>query len=139
MKTTMIAIAAAALLMPIFLLPPAGAQELVSNSQLAQSVDLRDVAAAPNGEVSGTIVNRTGMTVRDVKLMVNYAWLWRNDFRPGEDSPGRTVYITAPADIPPHGQGTFTYRPSPPLPDRTDGRFVPTVHIVGYTRMVPPA
>ncbi len=83
-------------------------------------------------------MNRSGLPLRDVKLMINYAWVWNDDFRPGDDSPGRTVYITAPAEIPPHGQGSFTYQPSPPLPSRTDGHFVSSVHIVGFTQMVPP-
>ncbi len=139
MKTSVMWLApAAALLLIAALTPPAAAQELISTHQLAQSVDLRDVTAEPNGAISGTIVNHTGLTVRDVKLMINYAWVWRNDFKPGEDSPGRTVYITAPADIPAHGQGSFSYQPSPPLPARNDGHFVPVAHIVGFTRMVPP-
>jgi hypothetical protein len=139
MKMSLKFLAAAALLLPSGLFAThACGQELISTQQLRQSVDLQNVSAAPNGAISGTIVNRTGLTVRNVKLMVNYAWVWANDFRPGEDSPGRTVYITAPADIPPHGEGTVTYQPSPPLPSRSDGRFVPSVHIVGFTRMVPP-
>jgi len=138
MKASVISLAGAVLLLPIAVsAPPSSAQELISTRQLAQSVDVRDVAAEPNGAISATIVNRTGLTVREVKLMVNYAWIWANDLRPGEDSPGRTVYVTAPADIPPHGQGSFTYQPSPPLQSRGDGHFVPSVHIVGFTRMVP--
>jgi hypothetical protein len=138
MKTSLIVFAAAALLLPIAGFPQGAAgQDLISTRQLAQSVDLGNVAAEPNGVISGTIVNRTGLTVRDVKLMIDYGWVWRNDFRPGEDSPGRTVYSTAPAEIPSHGQGSFTYQPSPPLPSRTDGHFVPSVHVVGFTQMIP--
>jgi|SRR5579875_2274533 hypothetical protein len=139
MKRSLMWIASAVTLLFIAAFAPTVmAQELISTHQLAQSVDLRDVTTAPNGAVSGTIINRTGMTVRDVKLMINYAWVWRNDFKPGPDSPGRTVYITAAADIPPHGEGSFRYQPSPPLPDRSDGHFVPHAHIVGFTQMVPP-
>ena len=58
-------------------------------------------------------------------------------FRPGEDSPGRTVYITVHGDIAPHGQQSFSYEPSPPLPSRDDGHFEPVVKVVGYTQMVP--
>jgi hypothetical protein len=120
-----------------FLAPLATGQQLVTPHQLSRSVDLNEISDQPNGAVSGTIVNRTSYPVRDVKLMIDYAWVWSNDFRPGENSPGRTFYITAPAEIPPHGQGSFTYQPSPPLESRDDGHFVPTVHIVGFTQMVP--
>jgi hypothetical protein len=138
MKASLILRAAAALLLATAALASqAAAQELITTRQLAQSVKLRNVVAEPNGVVSGTIVNNTDLPVRNVKLMINYAWVWGNDLRPGEDSPGRTIYITAPADIPPHGQGSFTYQASPPLPSRGDGHFVPSVQVVGFTRMVP--
>ncbi len=139
MKKSLMFIAAAALLLSANASTTrAAGADLISNSQLARSVDLNNVAAEPNGAISGTIVNRTGMPVRDVKVMINYAWVWRHDLRPGEDSPGRTVYVTAPAEIPPHGQGSFTYQPPQPLPSRGDGHFVPSVHIVGFTQMVMP-
>lgn len=139
MKTSVILFAAAAMLcLTAGLTSSASAQDLITTPQLARSLRLHNVAAEPNGAVSGTILNRTGLTVRDVKLMIDYAWVWGNDFRPGEDSPGRTVYITAPAEIPPHGRGSFTYQPSPQLPSRADGHFVPSVHVVGFTQIVPP-
>ncbi len=138
MKRSVMLIAAAALTVALGAAAPHAA-ELVTNWQLARSVTLRDVNTSPNGQISGTIVNRTDRQIRDVKLMVNYAWVWSNDFRPGENSPGRTFYITAPANIPPHGEGTFTYQPSPPLEQREDGHYVPSVHIVGFTQMVPPS
>jgi hypothetical protein len=139
MKASVVFLAAAALLLPIVAIgPEATGQELVTSGSLAQSVGLANVSINDSGNVTAIIVNRTDLTVRQVKLMINYSWVWSNDFRPGEDSPGRTVYLTAPAEIPPHGQGSFTYQPSPPLSSRSDGHFVPSVHIVGYTRMVPP-
>jgi hypothetical protein len=139
MKPSVLILAAAVLVLPIALLAgPAPAQELVTTSSLDQWVTLSNVSVDPNGNVSGAIVNRSDLTIRQVKLMVSYTWIWSNDFRPGEDSPGRTFYLTAPADIPPHAQGSFTYQPSPPLPSQAGGHFRPSVQIVGYTRMVPP-
>ncbi|HEY2107786.1 MAG TPA: hypothetical protein VGH29_18460 [Candidatus Binataceae bacterium] len=138
MKTSVMLVAAAALLLPLTgIIPPAAGQDLITTRQLAQSLAVRNVVAQPNGTIAGTIVNHAGLPVRDVKLMINYAWVWNDDFRPGEDSPGRTVYITAPAAIPPYGQGTFTYQPPAPLTAENDGHFVPTVHVVGFTQIVP--
>lgn len=137
-KTLVILLAAAALLLPLTgVVPSAAGQELISNGQLDQSLAVRDVMAQPGGTITGTIVNRSGRTVRDVRLMIDYAWVWHNDFRPGENNPGRTVYVTAPAAIPPHGQGTFTYRPPVPLSSEGDGHFVPSIHVVGFTQMIP--
>jgi uncharacterized protein (DUF58 family) len=139
MKKSLMLIAAAGFALTLAALAqPAAAQDLVTNWQLARSVDLRNVAAGPDGDISGTIVNRTNHEVRNVRLMIDYAWMWQNDFKPGEENPGRTVYVTAPAVIPPHGEGSFTYRPSPPLESSAAGHFIPTVHIVGFTQMVLP-
>jgi hypothetical protein len=115
----------------------AAGQELTTPRQLGHAVALENVSARDNGTLSGTLANSTDYVIRDVKLMIDYAWIWRNDFRPGEDSPGRTVYFTVHGDIAPHGQQSFSYEPSPPLPSRHDGHFKPEVKVVGYTQMVP--
>ena len=117
--------------------PSANGQELVTPRRLSHAVELYNVTAQPNGVISGKIANRTGYLIRDVKLMIDYAWIWRNDFKPGEDNPGRTVYNTVQGDIPPHGESTFTYEASPQLPSRDDGHFQPAVKVVGYTQIVP--
>jgi hypothetical protein len=136
MRPSLLLLAAASLLLPIVgFAPLAPGQDLTTPERLRQTVSLQNVAMDANGTVSGTIANRSDLTISNVKLEIDYSWVWRNDLRPGEDSPARTVYVTAPAAIPPHGQGSFTYQPSPPLPSRTDGHFVPLVHIVGLTQV----
>jgi hypothetical protein len=136
MKTSFLFLALAGLLLLTNVpAPSALGDELTSPARLSRTVVLRHVTADSSGTVSGTLINRTGLTLRDVKVEVNYAWVWSNDFKPGEDSPGRTVYVTAPATIPPYGQASFSYQPSPPLPSREDGHFVPSVHVIGFTQI----
>jgi hypothetical protein len=136
MKVSILFLALAGLLLPMAgLASPAAGQELTTPAQLSRTVDLRNVNADANGTVSGTLVNRSDYTLLEVKLQVDYAWVWRNDFKPGEDNPGRTVYFTAPAQIPPHGESSFSYQPSPPLAASGDGHFVPTVSIVGFKQI----
>ena len=119
------------------LAPSALAQELTTPRQLSHAVELQDVSAQPNGSISGKLANRTSYVIRDVKLMIDYAWIWRNDFKPGADSPGRTMYTTVQGDIAPHAESNFSFEPSPPLSSAGDGHFKPEVRIVGYTQMVP--
>lgn len=138
MKTTLMVIAAAALMLPLSLVSSVAGADLISNNQLARSLEARHVVSHPDGSISGTIVNHTDMTVRDVRLMIDYSWVWENDFKPGDENPGHTLYIIAPAAIPPHGEGSFTYRPTSPLPQESDGHFVTSVAVVGFTQMVPP-
>jgi hypothetical protein len=109
--------------------------KVVPDDRVSGSVALRDVEVN-GGDVSGVLVNTTsGKDVRDVELLIRYDWLWKNEFRPGEDSPSRAVYFTVPARIPPGGQAAFTYRVDPPLPVRSDGRFQTSVEVSGLVEV----
>jgi len=104
---------------------------VVPNERVTESVALRDVTV-DGGVVSGVVTSTSGKALHDVQLLIRYDWLWRNEFRPGEDSPSRSVYYTVPGDIPPGGQTKFTYRADPPLPERSDGHFNTSVEVVGF-------
>lgn len=86
--------------------------------------------------VVGTLINRSPDEVRDIRLNVDIPFLWKNELAPGADSPGRSVVLTVAGPIAPHGKVAFELRPSPPLPERTDGRFGdPKVHVMGYSHV----
>ena len=110
------------------------AERVVPSERVAEGVALRDVTV-DGGVVSGVLTNRSDKVLRDVQLLIQYDWLWKNEFRPGEDNPGRAVYYTVPGEIPPGGQTTFTYRADPPLPARSDGRFNASVEVVGFVEV----
>ena len=135
MKVSIRLLALAGLLLLIGSASRAAGQELTTPAHLSNMIALRNITGDANGNISGTLVNRTGLTLRDVKLQIDYAWLWHDDFKPGEDNPGRTVYFTAPGEIQPHGESAFSYQPSPPLASPGGGRFVPSVAIIGFTQI----
>ena len=97
-------------------------ERIVPADQLAHDVEVRDVRG-DDGTVSGTVVNRSGKTLRDVRLVVRHQWLWNNEFHPGTDDPSRADYYTLPGEIPPGARADFTYRPTTPLPEGRGGRF----------------
>ena len=107
---------------------------VVAGDEVGRFVTLRNVSIK-NGEVSGEIVNNSRDTLRDVVLEIRYSWRWANEFHPGKDDPGRTVYYTAAKEIPPGGNARFEYKPSPPLPERRDGSFVIEVKVAGFERV----
>ena len=109
-------------------------ERVVPSERVAESVGLRDVVVEGD-VVSGVLTNRSGKVLRDVQLLIHHDWLWKNEFRPGEDNPGRAVYYTVAGEIPPGGQTTFTYRADPPLPARSDGRFTTSVEVVGFVEV----
>ena len=107
---------------------------VVAGDEVGRIVTLRNVSIK-NGEVSGEIVNNSRDTLRDVVLEIRYSWRWANEFHPGKDDPGRTVYYTAAKEIPPGESARFEYKPSPPLPERRDGSFVIDVKVAGFERV----
>jgi hypothetical protein len=108
---------------------------VVPSSEAAQTVVINDLTVH-EASVSGTIVNKSSATVRDVALLLRQVWQWKNERHPGADSPGRTLPFTFRGDIPPNASAPFTFQ-TPPLPQRSDGRFVATMDVTGFTEVGP--
>lgn len=116
--------------------PLAVAQDVRSQGQTG-GVELQAVQARPDGSVSGEVVNKTGHPVRNVQLMVIHDWLWANEFNPGSDDAGTVGSVTVAGDIAAGSSKTFSYAPSPALPDRRDGSFLTHVTVSGYQSVIP--
>ena len=115
----------------------AGSQTVRERAEIAPFFAIEKLSVQ-EGVVSGEIYNRTSHTIRDVQLFIRYTWLWDEEFKPGKDDPGTSIYYTLPREIPAGGRLPFTYSPSPPLPKASGGRFETTVAIAGYAEVIPP-
>jgi hypothetical protein len=125
-------------LLGIVILPLHGASAtaaVLPASDVAQTIVINDLTVR-EGSVSGTIVNKSSATVRGVALLLRQTWLWNNERHPGTDSPGRTLPFTFAADVAPHATAPFTFQ-IPPLPQRSDGQFVTTMEVTGFTEVGP--
>ena len=112
------------------------AQQVLTHEQAARVVVIKDLTL--QGEsISATLFNQSANTVRDIQLLIRHVWLWKNEFRPGSDDPSKAFYHTLASEIPPGGSVPFTYKPSPSLPDRSDGTFQTTVSVAGFTEIIP--
>jgi len=115
---------------------PSFSQTLLSQEQ-AGTVLAIDKVTVQDGTVTGEIRNNSKNTVRDVQLFIRYAFLWKNEFHPGEESPSAAFYPTISGEIAPGGSLPFKFTPTPPLPKRTDGQFeAPSVSIAGFTQVI---
>src|SRR5262249_13136310 len=108
-------------------------------------VDPHAVRSRPLGKVAlpgDTVTGGGGDTSapggRGVRLGVTDGWLLENERHPGTDNPGRTDLYTLPGEISAGGSKPFSYRPQSPLQNRSDGTFVPSAAVVGYTEIIPP-
>jgi hypothetical protein len=88
---------------------------VVAGDEVGRFVTLRNVSIK-NGEVSGEMVNNSRDTLRDVVLEIRYSWRWANEFHPGKDDPGRTVYYTAAKEIRPEKARASSINPRRPFP-----------------------
>ena len=114
----------------------AGAQTVRERAEIAPVLAIEKLSVQ-EGAVSGEIYNRTSHTIRDVQLFIRYTWFWDEEFKPGKDDPGTSIYYTLSKEIPASGRLPFNYSSSPPLPKASGGRFETTVAIAGYTEVIP--
>ena len=115
---------------------PSFAQSVASQDQAGSVLTIENLSVQ-DGAVSGAIRNKSPNTVRDVQLFIRYTFLWKNEFHPGKDDPSAGFYQTVSGDIAPGGTLPFKFTPSPPLPNRSDGRFErPSVSIAGFTQVI---
>jgi hypothetical protein len=111
-------------------------QTVLTKQETSRVLVLNNVSAQ-DGVVSGELRNNSSNLVRDVQLLIRYEWLWKNEFHPGKDDPGSSVYYNVPGEIPPGGTARFQYTPNPPLPKRTDGSFQISASVAGFTEVIP--
>ncbi len=111
------------------------AAAVVPSSEAAQTIVINDLTVR-DGSVSGTVVNKSSATVRGVELLLRQTWLWNNERHPGTDSPGRTLPFTLRGDVAPNASAPFTFQ-TPPLDQRSDGRFVTTMDVISFSEVGP--
>jgi len=70
-------------------------EKIVSGQVAASELELRGLEVGSDGSVTGTIVNGSGVVIKDVELLVSHAWSWSDERHPGEDNPGRAGYASA--------------------------------------------
>jgi hypothetical protein len=114
----------------------ARSQNVRSEEETARIMAIENLAIT-DGVVSGELRNKSNHAVRDVQLFLRYTWLWEDERHPGKTDPGTSTYYTLKETIQPGAKTNFTYRPSPPLPKISGGRFDTSVTIAGFTEIIP--
>jgi hypothetical protein len=82
------------------------------------------------------IENRSGHDVRDVRMVVEHAFRWNDEYRPGADNPSRATTHVVPGPIPAGATVIVEHPLLPPLPQRDDGRFESSVDVVRWDEVV---
>ena len=111
------------------------AETVLSSQEASRALRFEKLDVNPT-KISGVIANKTPHTIKDVQLMIQYHWLWKDERNPGEDSPGRTIIIPLNDQLEPGESHRFSYTPQFSLPSRNDGYFMPEVDVAGFTTVV---
>ena len=113
--------------------PPCVAAEVVPTVEVAAIAALADVVDTPQ-RLSGQISNRGTQRIDNVRLLVSYGWLWNDDRRSNDTSPGWTEVHTLPGAIEPGQSVSFEVEHERPRPLRDDGQLLLTVKVIGLTQ-----
>ena len=118
--------------------PTASLPQAVPSQQQVSDVLAIDNVAVQDGTVTGEIRNKSSNPVRDPELLIRYIFLWKDEYHPGKDNPSASFYQPVSGEIAPGKALPFRFTPSPPLPRRSDGRFMPpALSIAGSTEIRP--
>jgi hypothetical protein len=134
MKWTNYILATAAVL--FFTVNASAAVTVLSSEEASRIVKFENLNMSAS-RVSGVIANQSPHPVKDVEILIQYHWLWENERNPGTNSPGRAAVIKLDQTLKPGESIPFSYSPSPELPSRSDGRFMPEVDIAGFSVIIP--
>jgi hypothetical protein len=113
----------------------ASAETVLSSQEASRALSFEKLDVNPS-KISGVIANKTPHTIKDVQLMIQYHWLWKDERNPKQDSPGRTVIIPLNEQLEPGESQPFSYTPQFSLPSRIDGYFMPEVDVAAFTTVV---
>ena len=106
-------------------------QSVATREEISKAIAIENVKVEDN-IISGEVINRSPHVMRDVEVAVQYHWLWADEFNPGANPPGRTVYIKLDEVLPGTSE-SFVYAPKPPLRASKAGHFMHEVSVAGFT------
>ena len=105
-------------------------------SSAVAGVTVESLAERPGGSISGVVVNKTDQLVRDVRILIQKDWRWKDELHPGSDDPGWSAYYSLSKEVEPGESVGFTFEPPKPSPERSDGTYALRASVAGFTRVV---
>ncbi len=116
---------------------PCRAADVVQGSQLSATTTVEDVVDSAE-RMSGRISNHGQQRIDNVQLLVSYAWLWNDDRRSDDASPGWAEFHTLPIALAAGETASFSFAHEHSRPARDDGQLLTTVKVVGLTEWKSP-
>lgn len=108
------------------------AERVVDAAGLGDTLLVRDVRLVGD-EVRGVLVNNSAQRVEDLELRVTWHWLWKDEFHPGDRGAGWVAVVPLGTSLRPGERQDFGIKADRPLPQRDDGRVMPSVSVASFT------
>jgi hypothetical protein len=124
-------------LLSIGWLTSAEAAEVISREVAAQKVEIRNPQMQGNA-ISGEVINKSANPLRNLELLIQFHWLWKNEFQPGDGSPGKAFYVVIDKELRPGESAPFRAPLDAPPAARPDGYYMTEVTLAGFTEVIPP-
>jgi|GEM_PF-4782775 len=116
--------------LPLALCAVAPAVAVDPAGQVDAVVEVVDVRASGDA-IEATLVNRGARDLHDVRLLFEWLYHWPDEYRPGDESPGRAWTHVAAGPIEPGTRQTVRSAPPGGLP-LAPGAFEPRVQVLGF-------
>jgi hypothetical protein len=78
------------------------------------------------------VANHSAHDVRDVRMIVQHAFRWDDEYHPGADNPSRATTHVVSGPVPAGATMIVEHPLEPPLPQRDDGSFESSVEVVHW-------
>ncbi len=111
---------------------PCLADDVVPAARIADLATIADVVDSAES-MSGQITNHGNKRIENVRVLVTYGWLWNDDRRTDDASPGWTELHTLPMSVEPGQTVPFSFAHERARPLRNDGQLTTTVKVIGLT------
>jgi hypothetical protein len=112
------------------------AQIRVPSEEVEKILTIRDVTVTEN-RLLGEITNNSPVKIRDVSLMVQQGWRWKDGLNPKVEAPLNAFLLNLKKDLLPGETATFSSVIALPETDRIDAQFIADVSVAGFTLVVP--
>jgi hypothetical protein len=120
------------------LMSTATADNVITQDVAAHKVEVRNVSVKGN-ITSGEVINKSQHAISNIEVLIQYHWLWKNEFKPDDESRGKAIFVALDKELRPGESATFAVPVDMPAASRDDGYYMTVLTLAGFTEVLPPA
>jgi len=121
----------------MFLIVAAAQAQMATTSEAPEKIlSIRDVRLSED-RLLGEITNNSAQEAREISLMVQNVWRWKDGYNPKIEAAVNAVLFKLSKDLAPGETATFSHLLSLPKNRGDDGQFITDVSVAGFKLVLP--